>query len=182
MSVKLIVVNKRNEGLAVDNLARFLTDRVPKAQRSALVAGGAVMFQEIGANLSIPPIGGSAGSHREALAAADHPYASRHSGIQLPSGRRGGGTIDPKLQVHTVTGQLLRALRARLDAGGGLAGDASFNVSVDPAKAPHARYVFEGSRVMHRRDTLEATIEDPGARRKIRKALVNEFRRALGFS
>lgn len=174
-----IIVERRSFDVTSGELRKFLTERTPAAQRAALARAGGVLAGAMRQNLSIPPIGGSPSSHAAALAALDHPYARRRSSIRLTPEGGYPGFRRRRLLVHTVSGRLLSALTTRLDAGGGLQGDAEFSVGVDLNRAPHAEYVFRGTQVMHPRDTLWATATDPGVKAAVRKVLIDELRRVM---
>ncbi len=176
-----MTISPRSFDVVIGALERFLTVQVPRAQRAAVVAGGVPLRTHIRSNIGIPAIGGSAKSHASALAGADHPYATKHPDIQIEPAGGSPGFRRRKLLVHTVSGRLLSALTAKLDAGSGRAGDAAFVVGLDVAKAPYAKYIVQGTQIMHQRDILWETATDPRVKKDIRAGLVLEFKRVLRF-
>jgi len=91
------------------------------------------------------------------LAAMDHPYAKRHGGIQIHQPR--------SWRVHRQTGTLLNAVKDAPSPG-------NYRVWVDMDAAPHARYVIQGTKVMHGRDVLWEASTDPATKRAMKIALV----------
>jgi len=110
----------------------------------------------------------------DALAKADHPYARRHGSIRIHTGSlkflsRGEN------RVHTQTGDLLNALSGQFKPGT----NPSYLVSLDVNKAPHARYVIQGTRVMLRRDVIWDTATTPGTQIAMIKGIIKALGKEL---
>lgn len=142
--------------------------RIRKASVVATGLAGARLLAAVRANVSVPPIGGSPRSHRQALAALGHPYAARNGSIQISPSGGFPGFGRPKLLVHTVSGALLSSISGRLSSTGSL----RYQVTADPNKAPHLRYVIRGTQVMLPRDILAATLFDPAVIAEARKSII----------
>lgn len=149
------------------------------SKQAALVAvavAGNQLREAVVQNVSVPPIGGSAATHYEALELLDHPYARRHGRINIQiTGAGFPGFAKNKSLVHTPTGRLRSAITGRLTtAASGTRGrdpvtgrftaskgaSPSYEVSVDTSRAPYAVFVIRGTRVMLPRDVLADTLFD----------------------
>ena len=91
----------------------------------------------------------------------DHPYASRHPGIQVHR---------PKTWVvHKRTSQMLNSI-------GGFPmtrkGKQKYRVGYIKSPPPHAFWVVRGTKVMHPRDTVRRTVNDPDVKKKMMKRVV----------
>lgn len=161
------VVDKRSTQVTIFGL-RGATARVRAARVVAVTVAGNIATRRIKENLGIPAIGGSPRNHAAALADLDHPYARRHSGIQIAPSGGAEGFSKRELLVHTVSGRLLRSIRSRVKGGD----DPEFRLVADRRTAPHAQFVFQGTKVMHPRDTLFETFDDRANRTEMLRAMV----------
>ncbi len=169
------IVDQRSINATVVNF-RGTARQLQNAELVAAALAGNAMLRAIKTNVSVPAIGGNPAAHYSALAANDHPYASRHPSIQI---RPSGGTPGFKrreLLVHTVTGDLANAIGGRVVRRGG---SVEFEITTDLQRAPHLRYVIRGTRVMHGRDILWATVTDPAVQRLVRREIVRAFGQVL---
>lgn len=160
-------VDRRSTEVLITGL-RGATARVRAAKLVAVTVAGNVVTKRIQQNIGIPPIGGNASSHRAALAAADHPYATKHPTIQIAPSGGAPGFRDTELLVHTVSGRLLRSIKPRVKGGN----SPQFILIADRRTAPHAQFVFQGTKVMHQRDILFETFDDRANRAAMLRAMV----------
>lgn len=160
------VVDKRAINVTIRNF-RGSRQRMRRAQEVAIALAGSRMTAAIKANVTIPPIGGSARTHRNALARLGHPYATRYPAIQIKPSGGVPGFAKPELKVHTVSGQLASAISGSFDRS-----SLTYEVKADTARAPHLRYVIQGTRVMLPRDILWETASSPQVRKAMLKAIV----------
>ncbi len=149
-------------------------DRVSTSARAASKAasreGGTVLFDTVRENMSLTDH-----SLRD-LAAMDHPYASRHSSITIH--RSGGrGLQTPEFRIHTQDGKLLRALKKTTRVQD--EGRHVFRIFVDESVAKHARYVFEGTKIMHGRNLIPDVAGSPDTQANIRSAVITTLRGRL---
>jgi len=130
-------VNAGSLAATIFNL-RNLNAKIGKDGRKALVAMGQVLHYEIKKAIS----------HRDHtladLRALGHPYAKRHAGIKIHSGKT--------YIVHAQSGKMLKALHR------GRFGNA-YRVWIDRAGASRSGFVYaqavmEGTKIMHGRGTL----------------------------
>lgn len=162
-------VDQRSIRLTVRNF-RGTRQRFRRAATLATNLAGVRLLEAIRANVSVPPIGGTAESHRRALAELDHPYATRHGRIQV----RVQGAQRGVSAVHTVTGRLLSAIGSKFDRQ-----RLEFSVTTDTQAAPHLVWVVQGTRVMIARDVLWATAQSRQVRREMLRAIVFVFGRVF---
>ena len=161
----------------LNQAGRRLLQVVRRTQRAAEKASenaGKVLLEAVKANVGVPAIGGSAASHATALAALDQPYATRQGSIQLQPSGGSSGFQDRELLVHTVSGALLKAIKGRKTPG-----EIGYEVTADERQAPHARFVFEGTRAMLGRDVLQATAEDAKVRRAMEAEILKVMRSVI---
>lgn len=142
---------------ALRNSLKATRARTAAATRIANQAMGAVLLDEVRKNVSLK-------DHTlQDLAGLDHPYARRHGKIrENVLGHEGW-------KVHSHTGRLLAATRGRMS------GD-NFQVYFDTNRAPHARYVVLGTRVMLPRDPIGQT----AAQKYVRTAMLRTAVRVMG--
>lgn len=143
---------------------------VRAAKQVAVIRGGYEIQKAITANMSIPMIGGTPKRHATALAQMDHPYARRHRRIRLRPTGGYPGFKHPELAIHSVSGRLRSAIRGKFNPR-----DDAWELDI--RDVPHARFVFQGTRVMLPRDLLGATVDDPAVRDAVRKVVVDTFGR-----
>ena len=105
------------------------------------------------------------------LAAMDHPYADRHGRLTLD---HGGTTLaDGKHAIHKRSGDLARSIKGRY-----VRPDKTFTVFFDLSRAPHAKFVIEGTKIMLPRDLLVQTAI--GLSPELNKIVRDHFAEALG--
>lgn len=140
-----------------------------KAAKASVRVGGRIMFAAIRTTMGLTD------HSLKDLAKMDHPYARRHGSIKLHSAARSSsrGPIisPPEHQVHIQSRELFRALKGETTTMGGAKGY-GYRVSVDPAKAPQALYVIQGTKKMLPRDVLWSTANARGTRRMIMASIV----------
>lgn len=161
--------NRRQRRQIQQNLKRARR-RASRAGREGLRAAGYLYSGIVRVTVALPMIGGTPSAHAAALADLDFPYATRHGdepqllrSILLPV----AGFSRPELRVHSVSGDLRRAIKTRSRLGRG-----EFTVFVDTNKAPHAMYVAEGTSVMMARDFVVGPAEDPAVIKALRDTIV----------
>ena len=162
------VVDSESVRLTIAGL-RGSVMQIQIASDIAVERAGRLIEANIRENVSIPAFGATPRLHAFALRAIDHPYAKRHSEIQVAPLGGHPGFRRRQLLVHTVSGRLARSIRGtfkRVKAG------PEFRVRADRRIAPHAKFVIEGTRVMHPRDILFATLVDPTTQREVLGELV----------
>ena len=141
------------------------------AKAVAVGLAGEQLKKAIVANVSIPPIGGSAATHAAALRQLGSPYSKRYGSIQIrPSGGY-PGFGKRELLVHSVSGRLRRSITGVFKPGG----SPSYQIRADRRTAPHAGFVTQGTRVMHARDILQETSVDPAVRLQLQRTVVKVF-------
>lgn len=149
--------------LATRAIARKLDD----AKLVATAITGNQLRRAVDQNISAPAVGGTPATHAAFLRAADHPYARRHGSIQYRA--RGGspGFSHPEAVVHTVSGQMRNALVGKVDRR-----NTVYTLRLDVNKAPHARYVILGTRVLLPRDVIGLTSLDPTVQDQMRRTWI----------
>ena len=168
-----VVVDKQSLQFVIVNFRGSQKD-LRRAGQQAVGAAGREFRKAVRANISARPIGGSAQSHYAALAALGHPYARRFNPPNITPTTGGyPGIAKRSLLVHSVSGQLKSAVRGRFNVGA-----SRYTLSVDTGKAPHARYVFLGTRVMTPRNILLETARDPAVLTALRRIVANTFGRS----
>lgn len=105
------------------------------------------------------------------LAKLDHPYAARHGAIRIHKGSSEFLAKGTSL-VHSQSGALLAA--TYLTTTGTLS-TSGVRVGIDDNRAPHARFVVQGTRVMLPRDVVNDTANAPGTQRAIMRTVVKVF-------
>lgn len=103
------------------------------------------------------------------LAALDHPYASRHGTITIHR--------DKPYVVHTHSGRMAASIDGKLIAAPGASGAANVKYKLGFTKgAPHyAKYVVQGTKVMHGRDVVRSTVLEKPVRKAMMQAVVRTF-------
>lgn len=104
------------------------------------------------------------------LAALDHPYASRHGSITIHR--------DKPYVVHTHSGRMAASVDGQLvlrpgGAGGG--SQAKFKLGFIRGAPNYARFVVQGTRVMHGRDVVRQTVQEPAVKKSMMRAVVVTF-------
>ena len=56
-------------------------------------------------------------------------------------------------------------------------GDGGAHVRFNLGKAPHAKYVIEGTRVMTGRNVIDETMNEPEVEKKMKKAIIGAIRK-----
>lgn len=107
------------------------------------------------------------------LARMDHPYARRHGSIRIHKGVSKYITPGENI-VHSQSGKLLQSLYKR-----GMTNRIGFSIGFDPAIAPHASFVTQGTKVMLPRDPLWATATAQGTIVDMMKAVVRVLGKEL---
>jgi hypothetical protein len=171
--VPKFVADKASINLTISN---FQGTRAAARAAAAAAVGlaGNKLLVAVRQNVSAPALGGNAKDHARALAAMDHPYARRHPQIQYSAKGGSPGFAARQLVVHTVSGDLLRAIRGVFDPR-----TLEYRVATDASTAPHVDYVIQGTRVMHPRDIITATANDPTVRRDMLRTIVDVFGKAF---
>lgn len=146
---------------------RATVRRLNDAKLVATAIAGNQVRRAIEKNISAPPVGGSPQSHKAFLSANDHPYARRHGTIQYRAVGGLPGFSAPEDVVHSVSGAMRNALIGRVDRNG-----PTYNIAIDLTRAPHAKYVIEGTRVLLPRDVLGSTARDPRVIDQIRRTWI----------
>jgi hypothetical protein len=133
-----------------------------KASKAALQAGGDEFQRQLRGYVSRT-------DHSLAdLARMGHPYAKKHGSIQIHK-------KTPWI-VHAQSGTMKGAIRGGLKQSGT---DLAYELTFDTGKAPHAKYVIEGTNVMLPRDVIWETGHHPIVRRKIVKAIFKKLGQGL---
>lgn len=163
-----LTVDQQSLKFAVAQI-KGLSRRLKPAKAVAVRNAGVVLRDAVRKNISVPPIGGSPEAHYAALVALGHPYARRRGSIALkPTGGVHGAPAEAL--VHKVSGDLVRSFYGRFSARG-----PAFIIGFDTNRAPHARYVVQGTRVMLPRDVLSETAAIPAVRKAMRREVVRAF-------
>lgn len=146
---------------------RAKASRLANAKLVALAISGNQLKNAVERNISAKPVGGTMRSHRAFLRAMGSPYARRHGSIQYNA--KGGlpGFRHPEAVVHSVTGRMKDALMGRVDRKG-----PQYVLSIDDNRAPHAKYVILGTKVMLPRDVLNLTALEPSVRLAMKKTWI----------
>ena len=113
------------------------------------------------------------------LADLDHPYAKRHSGIQIHQGTS-AKLADTTNSIHTHSGKLLRAMRGEKKTD-----KIVYQISVNESAATnkkgesYARYVFQGTGIMHPRPIMRETANTPQVKSGIEDGVLRSIAKAL---
>ena len=113
------------------------------------------------------------------LADLDHPYAKRHSGIQIHQGTS-AKLADTRNYIHTHSGKLLRAMRGEKKTD-----KIVYQISVNESAATnkkgesYARYVFQGTDIMHPRPIMRETANTPQVKSGIEDGVLRSIAKAL---
>lgn len=112
---------------------------VDKISKEVLTTGGTILLAQTRAAVSFRdhPMG--------QLRTMGHPYARRHGTPRIHSG---------KPIVHTRSGRMLAALQGKMN------GKRKYTYGFDEARAPHAKYVIHGTKVMLPRDVFRGVYGD----------------------
>ena len=108
------------------------------------------------------------------LADLDHPYAKRHSGIQIHQGTS-AKLADTTNSIHT-----LRAMRGEKKTD-----KIVYQISVNESAATnkkgesYARYVFQGTGIMHPRPVMRETANTPQVKSGIEDGVLRSIAKAL---
>ncbi len=148
--LEVTVLEMRNSGLSAKDAAAF-----------ALKAAGKVLFRQVRKRMSLR-------DHSLAdLAQMGHPYAKRWPTIK----------VHTKLpwQVHRQSedNSLRDALKGEFSIDGA---GMHYDVFVDLNQAPHGEYVIGGTKVMHPRDVIWESSQEP----KVNDKMMREIVKVLG--
>lgn len=113
------------------------------------------------------------------LADLDHPYAARHSGIQIHKGT--SATLsDTTNYIHTHSGKLRRAMRGEKKTD-----KIVYQISVNESAATnksgdsYAKYVFQGTGIMHPRPIMRETANTPQVKSGIEQGMLRSIAKAI---
>lgn len=157
-SLRLTIAAFQNVGLSVQELAK-----------NALNRAAIKLHEQAVKNVSLDD------HSLTDLADIDHPYAKRHGAIDTSALGH-----EPAWQIHTrpaaprgqnQTGDLKRALKYALLPSARPPGEA-WVVYFDLDAAPHAKWVVEGTKLMHARDVLWWTATDPRVQKEMMREVV----------
>jgi hypothetical protein len=135
------------------------------AGKAALEAGMLSLRGDIEANVGVTDH-----SLRD-LAGLDHPYARRHGSIQIHTRK--------PWTVHKQSGAMFNSLEDAITGGGSTGASLRALIWFNLGKAPHAKYVIEGTRVMLPRDVLWQTANDERVKKRTMKAIVRVLGKEL---
>lgn len=113
------------------------------------------------------------------LAKLDHPYAQRHGSIQIHGGTSAKLT-DTRNYIHTHSGKLLRAMRGEKKTD-----KIVYQISVNESAATnksgdsYARYVFQGTGIMHGRPIMRETANTPQVKSGIEQGMLRSIAKAI---
>jgi hypothetical protein len=114
------------------------------------------------------------------LADMGHPYSKvRHSSIQIHEGTS-AKLADTRNYIHTHSGKLVRAMRGEKKTD-----KIVYQISVNESAATnksgdsYARYVFQGTGIMHGRPIMRETANTPQVKSEIEQGMLRSIAKAI---
>lgn len=139
---------------ALNAFRKLGTAGLDKISKTVLTIGGTSLLRHTRAAISFRD------HPYSQLQAMGHPYARR----QGTPGIHGGAPV-----VHTRSGRMLSALQGKME------GKRTYRYGFDEARAPHARFVILGTKVMLPRDVFRGIYNDKDKSRSVIKLMKLEL-------